>query len=143
MADRLDNVRAVRAKATVSCLVAGVATACSLLLPWFHVGGPPRSTLEVIAAAGALDVIEGRTRALVVAAWTVVPVSVALALFAAAARRARLAGGLVAGSCSLVVGIACLLALTRPGLLAWGAVVAVSCAIVAVSTGIVSMVVDR
>ncbi len=127
----------------MACLLAGVATACSLLLPWFRVGGPSRSTLELIASAGALDVIEGAVRVLVVAAWTLVPVSVAGALFAGAARRPRLAGALVAGSCSLVIVVAGYLALVRPSVLAWGAWVATGLAITAVAAGVTTIVTKR
>lgn len=125
------------------CLVFGVATSCALLLPWFDVGGPPRSTVELIATAGALDVIAGPTRVAIVVAWALVPVSSAIAVFATAARRRRVATIMVAGASSLIVAVGGWLILTRPRLLAWGAWVGLACATSALLAGVIWLRHDR
>lgn len=124
-------------RAASACLVLGIATSGALLLPWFDVGGPPRSTVELIASAGALDVIAGPTRIAVVLAWALVPTSSAIAVFATAARRRQLATALVAGACSLVVIVGAWLILTTPRLLAWGAWVGLACATAALAAAAV------
>lgn len=117
----------------------GFLAACTLVLPWFEVAGQSRSSIDLISSAGALDVIDGSIRLIVVGLWLIVPVLGAAALLLFAARRSSLAGALV-----LVIGVVTLallvVGIVAPGVsLAWGAWVAAVCSSVACGAAIILM----
>lgn len=89
-------------------VVAAASCAVALLVPWVAVGRREFSSLDLIAAASALEVVSGDRERLVLAAWMVVPVLVAAAfVFAAVGRRRPLALVLVPlGPISAVVLVA-------------------------------------
>ena len=60
-----------------------------LLTPWVALGRRRFSSLDLIAAASALEVVSGGRKRLVVAAWMVVPVLAATAFVLAAVGRRR------------------------------------------------------
>ena len=63
--------------------VASVMTAVSLLLPWSRSGHNDRSSLELLRTAGVLDVVSVSTRWLLVGAWYLIIVLVAVSFVAA------------------------------------------------------------
>ena len=80
-------------------VAAGVVTATlaatALLAPWVALGSRRFSSLDLISSASAFELIEGRRKTLVLAAWMLVPVLVAASyVFAAIGRRRLLAGAL-------------------------------------------------
>jgi hypothetical protein len=79
-------------------------------LPWLHLSGRDRSTIDIIGSAAALDLLEGGTRWIVVGLWMAVPVAVAAGLLLWAMHRHRasrhmfvLASLLIAGCCLITV----------------------------------------
>ena len=59
----------------------------SLVLPWFEVLGKPRSSIDIVASAGVLNVIDGGVQLLILAGWLVAPLLVSIAMFLAASGR--------------------------------------------------------
>lgn len=76
-------------------LAAGFINVASLVLPWFDVVGRPRSSIDILRSASALDVIEGGLKIVVVGAWLLAPVLVAGAMLFGAAGRHKLAAVLL------------------------------------------------
>lgn len=113
----------------VGALLAGFAAALSLLLPWFRVGARSRSSIDLIGGLGALDVIEGPVKALVVIGWFAVPALVAAALIAGAAGRNRLAAALLLPLGPVLAGSVVAVIFVAGDVLRWGAYVAASFAI--------------
>lgn len=114
---------------TALAVGAGFLCACTLILPWFEIAGRGRSSFDLISSAGALEVIDGGIRLLVVSLWLVVPVLGAAALLLFASGRHGLAAVI-----SLVVGVGVFgvlgVGLVVDGVtLAWGAVLAAIAAI--------------
>lgn len=71
--------------------MAGLATStlavAALLGPWAALGSRRFTSLDLISSASALDLIDGRRKQLVLAAWMVVPALVAAGYVLAALRR--------------------------------------------------------
>lgn len=114
---------------------------CTLVLPWFDVAGRARSSIDLIASAGALDVIEGGTRVAVVALWLTLPMLSAIALFLFALGRYRGAASLALVVGGVVVAILALGFIVDEVGLAWGAwlgavsgVIAAGCAIMVLAS---------
>lgn len=102
--------RPVRLMCEALLLAGGIGAALSLLLPWLHLSGRDRSTIDIIGSAAALDLLEGSTRWIVVGLWMAVPVAVAAGLSLWALHRHRasrrlfvLASLLIAGCCLITV----------------------------------------
>lgn len=72
-------------------VAASLAGAASLVGPWARSGRVDRSSVELLATAGALDVLSGAERLAAVVAWYLVVVAAAFALVAAAWGRTTLA----------------------------------------------------
>lgn len=106
---------------TGAAVTAGFLTAATLVLPWFNVSGQARSSIDLISSAGALEIIEGGTRLLVVALWLGLPVLAAVSLFAFAARRFTLAAYLTFVVGLLVLGVVIVGGVVDVIGLAWGA----------------------
>lgn len=107
----------------VAAIVAGFGCAVGLILPWFDLGGDARSSIDLIASLGALDVIEGGLKVAVVAAWLLTPVAVSAAMLLTAAGRYRAAAWCLlplGAAMPLLVGIVAIVDLS---VLAWGAYV--------------------
>ena len=68
----------------------GIVSTVCLVLPWVRVGTRDRSSIDLIGSAGALDIIEGATKAIVILLWFLLPLLVAAAMLALAAGRTRL-----------------------------------------------------
>lgn len=103
--------RPVRLGCEALLLAGGIGSALSLLLPWLHLSGRDRSTIDIIGSAATLDLLDGTTKWLVVGLWMSVPVAVATGLLLWALHRHRasrrlivLASLLVAGCCLVTVG---------------------------------------
>jgi hypothetical protein len=102
-------------------LVPALAAVLSLLAPWFYSGARPRSSIDLLASAGALDLVEGPVRLGVVLVWLLVPLLVAAAILAAAARRFRLSAALVVPVGIIAVPAASLLLVSLGDAAGWGA----------------------
>lgn len=122
---------------------AGFLTACTLVLPWFHISGRARSSIDLISSAGALDVIGGGTRLLVVALWLLLPVLVAVAMLLYAAQRSTASAILIALVGAVVLVVLAVGFVVDGVALAWGAAVAAVCAVVAVSCAMMDMMFQR
>ena len=112
-------------------LVAGFGTVVSLVLPWFDLLGQERSSVDLLRSASALEVIDGGVRIAVIAGWLLMPVLLTVAIFLGAARRYRLAAGIllpITALTLLVAGVG--VAVDEIGL-AWGAFIGSVCALIA------------
>ncbi len=76
-------------------LAAGFINVASLVLPWFDVVGRPRSSIDILRSASALDVLEGVLKFIVVGAWLLAPLLVAGAMLLGASGRHKLAAVLL------------------------------------------------
>ena len=76
-------------------LAAGFINVASLVLPWFDIVGRPRSSIDILRSASALDVIEGGLKIIVVGAWLLAPILVAGAMLLGAAGRHKIAAALL------------------------------------------------
>ncbi len=105
-----------------AALTAAFLAVVSLVFPWFVIVGRARSSIDLISSAGALDVIEGGVKVLVLVGWLIAPALVSIAMLVAASGRFRLAAGLVMPiSIGLVVVAIAGLFVDAIGL-AWGAI---------------------
>lgn len=103
--------------------IAAVTAAGALLLPWAGSGARTRSTIELLAATSALDVLSAPHRWLLVTAWFGVVVVAAAGLWSVAHERLRWGA-----ACFAVLGpalVATSIVIRRsPFSLEWGAYVA-------------------
>ena len=99
---------------------AAAASVLCLLAPWVRSGQVDRSTIDLLASASALDLLDGRNEFAALAAWYSLPVLAAGAVIAAGWHRRRLTAGF-----SLPIGPLMLLALwavaASPFTTRWGA----------------------
>jgi hypothetical protein len=102
--------RPVRIGFEALLLAGGIGSVLSLLLPWLHLSGRDRSTIDIIGSAAALELLDGATKWLVVGLWMSVPVAVAAGLLLWALHRHRasrrlivLASLLIAGCCTITI----------------------------------------
>ncbi len=119
-------------------LVPAIASVLSLLAPWVYLGSRGRSSIDLIASAGAIDLIEGPTRLAVVLAWLLAPLLAAGATIAAAANRPRLAAAVVAPLGPFLGVVAAVVVIGLGELAGWGAWL---CATLAVVTTVAAVVV--
>jgi len=113
-------------------LAGGIGAALSLLLPWLHLSGRDRSTIDIIGSAAALEVLDGTTKWLVVALWMSVPVAVAAGLLLWAAKRHRASRRLIVLA-SMLIAVCCLITVSTLGSVAeLGWYVGLVCAVVSV-----------
>jgi len=125
----------------LGALMAGTASVVCLVFPWVRFGTRSRSSIDLIGSAGALGVIAGTTRVIVVLLWLVLPMLVAAAMVALAAQRPRLMASLLlplGPVIGLVIGV---LALVAPTTVVWGAWLSAGFAILA-SLAAVAVLVD-
>jgi len=105
-----------------AALTSGFLAAVTLVLPWLTISGRSRSTIDLISSAGALDVLDGFWKVLVIAGWFLFPATVAAAMLLAASGRLRIAAWLTLPLALLlallVIGLRLLLG---EGTIAWGA----------------------
>lgn len=124
----------------------GVSTAAlaaaSLVLPWFELSGRPRSTIDVIGSAGALEVIAGSTKLLVVLGWLMLPLLAAAGMLLAASGRDRLAAAIILPIGPLVLSIV-LIGLAAGLSAAWGVWPAALSASVSLGCAIMVLVLIR
>lgn len=117
----------------------GFLAACTLVLPFFEVAGRSRSSIDLISSAGALDVIDGGIRVVVVGLWLVVPILAAGSLIAFAARRPVLAAMLILAVAVLMLAVL-VVGIVAPAVsLAWGAWVAAASSSVAAGAAVALM----
>lgn len=90
-------------------LASGCVAAGSLILPWFQVSGRPRSTIDVISSATALDVLDGLKKWAVLGIWVTIPLAVAAGLAGWALHRVRASAWSIAVS-GIAMTIACIFA---------------------------------
>ena len=109
------------ARMPIAAVGFAVLSAVALVLPWVRTGSRSRSSIEMIASAGALDVIEGTTKAIVVLLWFCIPLLVAAALIAFAAGRLRLLAGLILPLGPILGAIVGLLRAVGGDIVEWGA----------------------
>lgn len=98
----------------------GIGAIVSLIGPWVRIGAASYSTIDLIGAAGALDLISGAVRIAVVFVWFIAPLLGAATLLLLAARRPRLAAIASAVIGLLILVPAVLLLTTFSGGIAWG-----------------------
>lgn len=111
----------VRKRLPLLSVLAAIASAVCLVLPWIRMGARDRSSIDLIGSAGALDIIEGTTKVVVVLLWFALPLLVAGAVLALAAQRRRLMAGLLlplGPILGLIVGV---LVRALPEAVVWGA----------------------
>ncbi len=68
---------------------AGVGAVLCLLAPWVRSGTIDRSTVALLSSASALEIWDGRTEAIALGAWFLLPVLAASAVIAAGWERPR------------------------------------------------------
>jgi Ni/Fe-hydrogenase subunit HybB-like protein len=95
-------------------LAGGIGCALSLLLPWLHLSGRDRSTIDIIGSATALELLDGTTKWLVVGLWMSVPLAVAAGLMLWALHRHRASRRLIVLA-SLLIAMCCLITIWRLG----------------------------
>lgn len=108
-------------------MVIDVVGVFALLAPWMRVGSVGKSSIELLADAGALDVLTGRVEVVVLVVWGSVPILAGVGLLALAARRWRLGAGVFAVVGLLLLGAAVALVGFAMGHVAWGALVGGAC----------------
>lgn len=124
-------------------LLLGVLSTICLLLPWVRVGSRDRSSIDLIGSAGALDIVEGATKAVVVLLWFLLPMLVAAAMLSLAAGRLRLVGWLLL-PLGLVLGAIVLLLLVVAGdVVVWGAWLSAAFAVGASASAIMVLIGQR
>jgi hypothetical protein len=95
-------------------LAGGIGAALSLLLPWLHLSGQDRSTIDIIGSAAALELLDGTTTWLVVVLWMSVPIAVAAGLLLWAAHRHRASRRLIVLA-ALLIAACCLITVSTLG----------------------------
>ncbi len=139
----MDSTARRSTRAVGPALLLAVVATVSLVLPWLAIGsGPARSTIDLIGAAGALDVLSDGERLAVLAAWIAAPVTIAVALMAASVGHHRAAAALVLVVGATIVTAAAFVFAQSALRLGWGGVmgaaaatVAIGCAAVALAPG--------
>jgi len=121
-------------------LLFGAVSVIGLVLPWLSTGERQRSSIDLIGSAGALDVIEGFTKAVVIAMWFLLPMLAAGSFLAFAAGRSRLAASLVLPLGPVLGLIVGLLFFAVSDQVAWGAWVSAACGICGSLLALVSLV---
>lgn len=111
----------VRRRLPVVAVGFATASAISLVLPWVRTGDRTRSSIQLIASAGALDIIEGPSRVAVVVLWFLVPALVAAAMLALAAGRSTLTTVLLAPLGFVLAAMVGLLVVVAGSVVVWGA----------------------
>lgn len=126
-----------------SAVGAAFLSAFTLILPWFEIAGRARSSIDLISSAGALELIDGAIRVLVVGLWLIVPILGAGALLLLASGRQRaaaVAALLVGGAVLAVLGVGLLVDGVA---LVWGAFLAGASAICAAVCAIMVLTPSR
>lgn len=125
----------------VPALVA-VAAAVSLLAPWARSGRADRSSIELLATAGALDVLSTPQRVLAITGWYLVVAGAAASLIAAAwdRRSAAAALALPAGPALL---IAWVIVGRSPLGVRWGAPLGAALGVTATMAGVLVLMGPR
>ncbi len=124
-------------------LLLGVLSTICLVLPWVRVGSRDRSSIDMIGSAGALDIIEGATKAIVVLLWFLLPVLVAAAMLSLAAGRIRLLGWLLVPLGLILGAIVLLLLIVAGDVVIWGAWLSAAFAVGASASAIMVLVGER
>ncbi len=124
-------------------LLLGVLSTICLVLPWVRVGSRDRSSIDMIGSAGALDIIEGATKAIVVLLWFLLPVLVAAAMLSLAAGRIRLLGWLLVPLGLILGAIVLLLLIVAGDVVVWGAWLSAAFAVGASASAIMVLVGER
>ncbi len=124
-------------------LLLGVLSTVCLVLPWVRVGSRDRSSIDLIGSAGALDIIEGATKAIVVLLWFLLPVLVAAAMLSLAAGRIRLLGWLLLPLGLILGAIVLLLLIVAGDVVVWGAWLSAAFAVGASASAIMVLVGQR
>lgn len=105
----------------LAAVLAGTISVVCLVLPWVRLGVRSRSSIDLIASAGALDVITGPTKLVVVLLWLVLPILAAAAIVALAAQRTGLMAGFLLPIGPVIGLVMALLILVAPTSVVWGA----------------------
>jgi hypothetical protein len=124
--------RPVRLACEALLLAGGIGSVLSLLLPWLHLSGRDRSTIDIIGSAAALDLLDGATKWLVVGLWMSVPVAVAAGLSLWALHRHRASRRLIVLASLLIAGCCLITVWTLGSVMALGWYVGLACAAVSV-----------
>lgn len=130
-------------RASFAALALGVLSTLCLVLPWVRLGSRDRSSIDLIGSAGALDVIEGATKAIVVVLWFLLPVLVAAAMLALAAGRHRLLALLLVPLGPLIGLVVLVLLRVAGGVVVWGAWLSAAFAVGASASAIMVLVGTR
>jgi len=133
----------VKTRLPFVALLLGVLSTVCLVLPWVRVGSRDRSSIDLIGSAGALDIIEGATKAIVVLLWFLLPVLVAAAMLSLAAGRIRLLGWLLLPLGLILGAIVLLLLIVAGDVVVWGAWLSAAFAVGASASAIMVLVGQR
>ncbi len=118
---------------------AAALAATSLLLPWSRSGVNDRSSIELLRAAGVLDVVAASTRWLLVGSWYLIVVMAALSILAMGWGHVRVAAAIAAplGPAMLV---AAAIVQRSPLPLRWGVVVGCAAGLTATARSAVILI---
>jgi hypothetical protein len=129
--------RPVRVVCEALLLAGGIGSALSLLLPWLHLSGRDRSTIDIIGSAAALELLDPTTEWVVVGLWVSVPVAVAAGLVLWALHRHRASRRLIVLSSVLVIGCCLITFWTLGSVMALGWYAGLACAAVSIGAAVV------
>ena len=118
----------------------GIVSTICLVLPWVRVGTRDRSSIDLIGSAGALDIIEGATKAIVILLWFLLPLLVAAAMLALAAGRTRLLAWLLLPLGPILGAIVVLLLVVAGDVVVWGAWLSAAFAVGASASAIMVLI---
>ena len=125
----------------LGCLLGlGIVSTVCLVLPWVRVGTRDRSSIDLIGSAGALDIIEGATKAIVILLWFLLPLLVAAAMLALAAGRTRLLAWLLLPLGPILGAIVVLLLVVAGDVVVWGAWLSAAFAVGASASAIMVLI---
>ena len=114
---------------------ASVAAALALVGPWARSGTVDRSSIELLASAGALDVLSNRDHVIAVGSWYLVVLLAAGALLGAAWDRRRLTAVLVI-PIGPAMAVAWWIVAAAPLTVRWGAPVGTMLGLTATGAGV-------
>lgn len=130
----------MRGRLPVVALAFGIVSTVCLVLPWVRVGTRDRSSIDLIGSAGALDIIEGATKAVVILLWFLLPLLVAAAMLALAAGRTQLLAWLLLPLGPILGAIVVLLLAVAGDVVVWGAWLSAAFAVGASASAIMVLI---
>ena len=124
-------------------LAGGIGIVLSLLLPWLHLSGRDRSSIDIIGSAAALELLDGTTTWVVVGLWLSVPIAVAAGLLMWALHRHRASRRLIVAASLLIAGCCLITAWTLGSVMEIGWYVGLACAVASTGSALVLSRIER